>query len=63
MAFGSVVVGPQRGHSEPTDRVIERGDVIRIDWGASYGGYCADVQRMADDMRKVADDLGALVGQ
>ncbi|MCZ6695720.1 MAG: M24 family metallopeptidase [Acidobacteria bacterium] len=47
VAFTSVVVGPQRGHSEPTDRVIERGDVIRIDWGASYGGYCADIQRTA----------------
>ncbi len=47
VAFGSVVVGPQRGHSEPTDRVIQRGDAIRIDWGASYGGYCADIQRTA----------------
>jgi Xaa-Pro aminopeptidase len=47
VAFGSIVVGPQRGHSEPTDRVIQRGDVIRIDWGASYEGYCADIQRMA----------------
>jgi len=47
VAFTSVVVGPQRGHSSPTDRVIQRGDVIRIDWGASYGGYCADIQRMA----------------
>jgi len=47
VAFASVVVGPQRGHSEPTDRVIERGDAIRIDWGASYGGYCADIQRTA----------------
>ncbi len=47
VAFTSVVVGPQRGHSEPTDRVIERGDVIRVDWGASYGGYCADIQRTA----------------
>jgi Xaa-Pro aminopeptidase len=47
VAFASVVVGPQRGHSTPTDRVIERGDVIRVDWGASYGGYCADIQRTA----------------
>lgn len=47
VAFESVVVGPQRGHSEPTDRVIERGDIIRIDWGATYEGYCADIQRMA----------------
>jgi len=47
VAFSSVVAGEQRGHSEPTDRVIQRGDLVRIDWGASYGGYCADVQRMA----------------
>jgi Xaa-Pro aminopeptidase len=47
VAFESVVVGPQRGHSEPTDRVIAHGDVIRIDWGATYEGYCADIQRMA----------------
>lgn len=47
VAFGSIVVGPQRGHSSPTDRVIQRGDVIRIDWGAKYEGYCADIQRTA----------------
>jgi Xaa-Pro aminopeptidase len=47
LAFECVVVGPMRGHSEPTDRVIQRGDVIRLDWGASYEGYCADIQRMA----------------
>jgi Xaa-Pro aminopeptidase len=55
IAFTSVVVGPQRGHSEPTDRVIERGDVIRIDWGASYGGYCADIQRTAYVLREGED--------
>jgi Xaa-Pro aminopeptidase len=47
VAFESVVVGPQRGHSEPTDRVIRQGDIIRIDWGATWEGYCADIQRMA----------------
>ena len=47
VAFESVVVGPQRGHSEPTDRVIGHGDIIRIDWGATWEGYCADIQRMA----------------
>jgi Xaa-Pro aminopeptidase len=47
VAFGSIVVGPSRGHSEPTDRVIQRGDLLRTDWGASYEGYCADIQRMA----------------
>jgi len=47
VAFASVVVGPSRGHSEPTDRVIERGDTIRFDWGAAHGGYAADIQRTA----------------
>jgi len=47
VAFESVVVGPQRGHSEPTDRVIQPGDIIRIDWGATWEEYCADIQRMA----------------
>lgn len=47
VAFESVVVGPSRGHSDPTDRVIQPGDVIRIDWGASHGGYSADIQRTA----------------
>jgi len=47
VAFSSVVVGPSRGHSDPTDRVIQKGDVIRIDWGASHAGYAADIQRTA----------------
>lgn len=52
VAFGSVVVGPQRGHSEPTERVIERGDAIRVDWGASHSGYSADIQRTAYVLRE-----------
>jgi len=51
VAFSSVVVGPTRGHSEPTDRVIHPGDIIRIDWGATYQGYAADIQRTAYVLR------------
>ncbi len=47
VAFSSIVVGPARGHSDPTDRVIQRGDVLRFDWGATHGGYAADIQRTA----------------
>ena len=61
VAFSSVVVGPQRGHSEPTDRVIQRGDVIRIDWGATQEGYCADIQRMAYLLREGEKDAPAWV--
>ncbi|MCG8604882.1 aminopeptidase P family protein [bacterium] len=47
VAFLSIVVGPVRGHSEPTDRVIQPGDLIRIDFGVRYQGYAADIQRTA----------------
>lgn len=51
VAFGSVVTGPTRGHSTPTDKVIGHGDLIRIDWGATSGGYAADIQRTAYVLR------------
>ena len=52
VAFHSIVVGPSRGHSDPTDRVILRGDIIRVDWGASNQGYSADIQRTAYVLRE-----------
>ncbi|MGH9867268.1 MAG: M24 family metallopeptidase [Candidatus Polarisedimenticolia bacterium] len=51
VAFSSIVVGPDRGHSDPTDRVIQAGDVIRVDWGATFEGYAADIQRTAYVLR------------
>jgi Xaa-Pro aminopeptidase len=51
VAFSSIVVGPSRGHTNPTDRVIGPGDIIRIDWGATYQGYAADIQRTAYVLR------------
>jgi methionine aminopeptidase len=36
------VVGPARGHAEPTDRVIQPGDVVRIDFGITHRGYSTD---------------------
>ncbi len=47
VAFSSIVVGPSRGHSDPTERIIQPGDIVRFDWGASHAGYCADIQRTA----------------
>ena len=52
IAFSSVVVGPTRGHSEPTDRVIQRGDLVRVDFGYRYAGYSADIQRTAYVLRE-----------
>ncbi len=45
--FISVVAGPSRGHAEPSDRVIQRGDLVRIDFGITHRGYSTDLQRTA----------------
>jgi Xaa-Pro dipeptidase len=32
-------------HATPSDRKLERGDLLVIDWGARYGGYVSDITR------------------
>ena len=49
--FISVVAGPARGHSDPSSRVIERGDLVRIDFGITLRGYSTDLQRTAYVLR------------
>lgn len=43
----AVFSGPDTAgaHSGPTDRKIERGHVINMDFGIKYEGYCSDLQR------------------
>lgn len=43
----AVFTGPDTAgaHSGPTDRKIERGHVINMDFGVKKNGYCADLQR------------------
>ncbi|HYM69784.1 MAG TPA: Xaa-Pro peptidase family protein [bacterium] len=48
LAFDSAVAsGPRAGlkHCAPTDRVMQAGDLVFLDMGAVYQGYCADVSR------------------
>ena len=49
--FISVVAGPARGHAKPSDRVIQRGDLVRIDFGITLKGYSTDLQRSAYVLR------------
>ena len=49
--FISVVAGPSRGHADPSSRVIERGDLVRIDFGITLKGYSTDLQRTAYVLR------------
>lgn len=43
----SVFTGPDTAgaHAGPTDRKVEPGHVLNIDFGISYKGYCSDLQR------------------
>jgi Xaa-Pro aminopeptidase len=43
----SVFTGPDTAgaHAGPTDKKIERGHVINMDFGINYKGYCSDLQR------------------
>jgi Xaa-Pro dipeptidase len=43
-----VAAGPNTAdpHAEPTDRAIQDGDAVLVDWGAGYRGYFSDLTRM-----------------
>lgn len=48
VAFETIVAaGPNSAvpHHRPTSRVVERGDLLKIDFGAAYRGYHADCTR------------------
>ena len=50
VAFDSIVAsGPNSAiaHHEPTDRSVQSGDFLKIDFGAKVGGYHADCTRTA----------------
>jgi len=46
--FAIVATGPNGAspHHDPTDRVIEPGDVVLCDFGGTMDGYCSDITRM-----------------
>ncbi len=43
----AVFTGPDSAgaHAGPTDRVIERGHIVNVDFGVRRNGYCSDLQR------------------
>jgi Xaa-Pro aminopeptidase len=48
VSFESIVAaGPDSAvpHHRPTGRVLERGDFVKLDFGAQYGGYHSDMTR------------------
>ncbi|MBD3411254.1 MAG: M24 family metallopeptidase [Ignavibacteriales bacterium] len=43
----AVFTGPDTAgaHAEPTDRRVERGHILNMDFGVKFEGYCSDMQR------------------
>lgn len=49
MAFDTIVAfgaHTARPHHRPTDAVVRKGDLVQIDMGAAWGGYCSDFSRV-----------------
>ena len=66
LSFEPIVVsGPNSSlpHGVPTDRKLENGDFITMDFGVIYQGYCSDMTRTValgyatDEMRQVYDTV------
>ena len=64
LPFAPIVsTGPNTAnpHASPTDRVLQEGEMLLIDWGASFGGYFSDITRTFfcgepnDEKKQIAD--------
>jgi Xaa-Pro aminopeptidase len=48
LSFDSIVASGRNGahpHANPTDRIVEKGTLVTVDWGARVDGYCSDCTR------------------
>lgn len=48
LSFETIVgsgVNSAQIHSTPTDKKIENGDIVLLDFGCKYQGYCSDISR------------------
>lgn len=64
LSFDTIVVSGERTsmpHGEPSDKLIENGDFVTMDFGCVFNGYCSDMTRtvavgsVTDEQRKVYD--------
>ncbi len=62
LPFAPIVAsGPNSAlpHAALTDRAIQPGDMLTLDWGAAHGGYAADITRtfavgeVSDELKKI----------
>ena len=48
LPFNPIIAAGPNGanpHSQPSDRPLAEGDLLIVDWGASYNGYASDITR------------------
>jgi len=48
LSFEMVVASGSNGalpHANPTDRIVEKGTLVTVDWGVRVDGYCSDCTR------------------
>ena len=63
MVCPAVFTGPESAgaHYAPSDRKVEKGQILNMDFGVKYNGYCSDMQRtfyiLRDDETKAPDDV------
>lgn len=62
LAFDTIIasgVNSSKPHAHPTDKIIELGDPVTMDFGARYHGYCSDMTRTVfvgepdEELRKI----------
>ena len=62
LAFDTIIasgVNSSKPHAHPSDKVIELGDPVTMDFGARYHGYCSDMTRTifvgepSEELRKI----------
>src|SRR5258705_2307322 len=47
-SFETIIASGENGalpHGHPTDRIVERGTLVTVDWGVRIDGYCSDCTR------------------
>jgi Xaa-Pro aminopeptidase len=48
LSFDTIVASGPNGakpHAHPTDRIVDRGTLVTVDWGVRVDGYCSDCTR------------------
>ncbi len=48
VSFESIVASGPNGalpHAQPSERIVEKGTLVTVDWGARVDGYCSDCTR------------------